>query len=159
VTSTTISIPVAGGGAFVVDQEDADLVAMSWSWSAKGAISYPQTSLAGRKVTAHRLIVERALGPIPHGRLVMHNNDIPADCRRENLRIGTTAQNAQMRRSTRLSAAKVAGARTAAAAGVTIKSLARMLGVAPSTAFRAVRGSTWRQVQTPAVPATVEGRA
>ena len=144
--SGTFSIPVTGGGAFIVDQADCDLVSLGWSWSSKNGTLYPQTSIGGRKVTAHRLIVERALGPIPADRLVLHENDIPADCRRTNLRIGTVAENARMRRSTRLSPSKVRGARAAVAAGVTLKSLARMLGVAPSTVGRAVAGATWRGI-------------
>jgi hypothetical protein len=44
-------------------------------------------------VMVHHLVAAAFLGPRPEGALVLHKNDIKADCRVRNLRYGTHADN------------------------------------------------------------------
>lgn len=83
---------------FVARIDDCDLDAASrHSWYAatiKG-LTYAVATVAGYQVRLHRLLLDA-----PRGALVDHRNGDTLDCRRENIRIATAAQNAQNRRST-----------------------------------------------------------
>jgi hypothetical protein len=84
----------------IVDREDADLMAISWhakvSRDGPNMLVYAIGEIAGKKVRMHRLIWERANGPLPAGMEVdhiEHGQFGGLDNRRANLRAATHAKN------------------------------------------------------------------
>jgi hypothetical protein len=87
-------IPLTRGYVALVDDEDYDRVSQ-FKWRAQpvavnGATAnhYAITSLSGRTVFLHRFILNA-----PRGMEVDHRNRNGIDCRRNNIRLATTAQN------------------------------------------------------------------
>lgn len=65
-----------------------------WLWTGwKLNSGYGETTIRGRKITAHRLAYTWAYGQIPKGKLLMHTCDTPLCVRPDHLRIGTDADN------------------------------------------------------------------
>jgi hypothetical protein len=90
----------AGKYEALVSIEDADLANFNWS-VMQDKYAHRKILIDGQfvKPRLHRVIMERMLGhPIPAGIEVDHINRNGFDCRRENLRLATRAQNAVNRR-------------------------------------------------------------
>jgi hypothetical protein len=90
----------AGKYEALVSIEDADLANFNWS-VMQDKYAHRKILIDGHfvKPRLHRVIMERMLGyPIPDGIEVDHINRNGFDCRRENLRLATRAQNAVNRR-------------------------------------------------------------
>ena len=86
----------------IVSPEDADLAVMAWHAAKRGRTTYAERTFRrsdGRCKTEglHRVIAAR-MGLEITGLLVDHINGDGLDCRRENLRIATRAQNQHNRR-------------------------------------------------------------
>ncbi len=74
-------IELQGGRRVLIDDEDAHLAAVQWSWDG---------AYASRKVGAKKIYLHREVLQAP---LVDHRNEDTLDCRRENLRAATRSQN------------------------------------------------------------------
>ena len=109
----------------------------------------------GRLIVAHRVVWERAHGPIPAGMLVIHSCDRPGCIALEHLRLGSHRDNAL----DKVSRGRLRNGRTAMldddtvrtirrdyAAGTRQADLARRYGTLPSTICLIVNGCTYRHV-------------
>lgn len=95
-----IKIPLGRDNLFLkLDDEDADLAAISWyahkSRSGEYYAAHREGSGARERVWAHELVMEQVvLRELAADELVDHINRDKLDCRRDNLRIATKSQNA-----------------------------------------------------------------
>lgn len=93
-------IPLTRGMFAIVDDEDYELVKNNkWHAEKAGRCWYARTSMPGnskKKIRLHRMILKP-----PKGMDVDHINHNPLDCRRENMRICTRAENNRNHRSFR----------------------------------------------------------
>lgn len=114
-TPRTIEIPLTKGYVAIVDEQDADLGFSHPKWVAneKRNTVYvnrqiaPYTNKVGTFQYLHILILERMLKrKMEHGEKVDHINGDGLDCRRENLRLASHAENI---RNSKLSAANKTG--------------------------------------------------
>lgn len=65
-----------------------------WLWKGwKLNSGYGETSVNGKRITAHRLSYRLANGPIPKGKIIMHQCDQPLCVRPDHLFLGTDADN------------------------------------------------------------------
>lgn len=121
-----------------------------WLWTAARANGYGRFwhPVLRRQMLAHRVSAALAGQPID-GLIVMHTCDVPACVNPAHLRSGTHRDNSRdMSRKRRgntvkLTEANVLDARRRAAAGEPIKSIAKSIGVAFSTAQSAITGLSW----------------
>jgi hypothetical protein len=74
----------------LIDPVDAERV-MRWSWSIRNSEGYVGGVVDGKRVSLQRFIY----GDVPDGYVLDHINRWRLDNRRQNLRVVTTAQNAQ----------------------------------------------------------------
>lgn len=93
--------------SFTVILDHVDLVVLAshrWRPHTNG-YAFRDVRVKGRRKTLylHRVIYERAHGPVPWDKVVDHHNTNRLDCRRENLRAITDAEN-RMRRFRKCSA-------------------------------------------------------
>jgi len=95
-----IRIPLGRDNLFLLlDDEDADLAALSWyahrSKSGEFYAAHREGSGARERVWAHDLVMEAMVASeLAADQLVDHINRNKLDCRRENLRIASKSQNA-----------------------------------------------------------------
>ncbi len=89
-------IPVTGGMFALVDAADYEWLSRYGWRSSGGTEGYARTTIAGKNVFMHRLIMNP-----PPGRVVDHVNANRWDNRRDNLRVCTQAENLRNRRSFR----------------------------------------------------------
>lgn len=148
-----------------------------WLWtSATVGKGYGDLTFQRRHQLAHRFAWQLATGrTIPAGRVVRHRCDNPPCVRPDHLELGTAAQNVrdsyERRRRTGNTVTRgtarpnavltdelVAEMRRAARTGRSITSIAKALGIAHSTAHRAIRGFGWPHVSEPPVPAKRKSR-
>jgi hypothetical protein len=104
-SARTHRVELIGGGVALVDLRDRQLVAEYTCWRAGGTgnryavalVKIPNGKRGGslQTIYLHRLIAGAAPGDI-----VDHRDGDELNCRRENLRIGTIAQNCANRRGT-----------------------------------------------------------
>lgn len=138
-----------------------------WEWTASkhrfgyGYFRYPVNGKA-TTVYAHRIGWERASGPVPDGKCVLHRCDNPACVRAEHLFLGSKKDNSldmiRKRRGwqpklngerchqSRLTAEKVVLVRQKFASGVTQTAIAKEFGVTIQAINQVVKGRTWRHV-------------
>jgi hypothetical protein len=64
-------------------------------WTGGVQNSYGRVTYLRRSWTAHRLLWERANGPIPQGKIILHDCDERLCCELSHLRVGTHRQNMQ----------------------------------------------------------------
>lgn len=141
-----------------------------WLWTGGKSGAYGQLTVAGRRVLAHRaswLITNKAALSVD--KVVRHTCDTPLCVRPEHLVAGSAAQNVRdtYERNRRRSGTWSGGTsrpnavlddqvvtelRRAVRGGRSIRSLALEIGVAYTTAHRAIRGIGWSHVTEPAVP-------
>jgi hypothetical protein len=112
----------------------------------------------GRQLRAHRISYERAYGPIPVGKQVLHSCDNPRCFCPAHLRVGTNIENTAERdakgrqqRGERHAKAKltedaVRAIRRRFASGETQTALAAEYGVAQPVVSSLVRRETWKHV-------------
>jgi hypothetical protein len=140
-----------------------------WLWTGwKLNSGYGETTIRGRKITAHRLSYIWAYGEIPKGKLIMHTCDTPLCVRPDHLRIGTDKTNhddmvAKRRHAhgTTNSHAKLTDAQAQAIRAEywyrngrsNVLELAAKYGVSKITIGALVSGRTWRHLpHTPIRP-------
>lgn len=120
----------------------------------------------GQRMLAHRATYLALIGPIPDGLVVRHKCDVKQCVEPTHLELGTDAQNVRdaydrgqhhdVRRrgdthpSAVLTAELVADLRVEAAAGASLRGLARDRGLRYTAVRSAVRGETWAHVTDPA---------
>jgi hypothetical protein len=133
-----------------------------WSWAADlNNTGYGVVRTHGRLLLAHRLSWEIHRGPIPDGLCVLHECDNPPCCNPAHLFLGTKPDNNRDRArkgrnaiGTRCGAAKLTEQlvldlrRRYAAGGVTIVELAAELGLSIYCIGDAIRGQTWKHVES-----------
>lgn len=98
-SGSTVEVPLTRGLVAVVDAVDADRV-LAHKWSAKPGRRtwYAKARLRGTPRGGPQVLLHRFLLGAPTGTQVDHRNGNGLDCRRENLRLATHAQNLQNRR-------------------------------------------------------------
>jgi hypothetical protein len=140
-----------------------------WLWRGRGN-GYGTFRHRGKNAGAHRIAHVIAIGPIPHGCVVMHRCDNPPCVNPAHLRAGTQAENiadrdakgrtstghyhpainpprGELRPNAKLTAEKVREIRDSyAAGGVSQTSLAREHGVDQSVISEIVRRLRWTHV-------------
>lgn len=83
--------------AFIADIEHhimPEPMSGCWLWTgALGQRGYGDVQNGGRHTTAHRLLFERANGPIPAGMHVLHKCDVRPCCNPDHLFLGTNRDN------------------------------------------------------------------
>lgn len=120
----------------------------------------------GQRMLAHRATHLALVGPIPDGLVVRHKCDVKQCVEPAHLELGTNAQNVRdaydrnrhhdVRRrgdshpSAVLTAELVADLRAEAAAGASLRGLARDRGLGYTAVRSAVRGETWTHLAEPA---------
>lgn len=109
----------------------------------------------------HRVAYALTKGPVPPGKLVMHECDVKRCCNGDHLVAGTQQENLRAARerglaafgersgNARLTDALVSSARARVLAGETVRSVAREYEVAESGLWNAVYGKTWSHVEAP----------
>jgi len=76
--------------------------ACTWWRGSRDADGYAIIEYRGKPVRVHRFLMERKLGTLPEGAVVMHKNDNPQCCNLSHLKVGSQAENmADMRRKGR----------------------------------------------------------
>jgi len=76
--------------------------ACTWWRGSKDRDGYAIIMHEGKPRRVHRLVMERAIGTLPPGAIVMHLKDNPECCNLRHLKVGTQAENlADMRRKKR----------------------------------------------------------
>lgn len=120
-------------------------------WTAKG---YGGTHAGGQNY-AHRLSYQEHVGPIPEGMMVCHKCDTRACCNPDHLFVGTAAHNSadakakgRMHPGTRNYNSKLTDELVAEirASKLSVRAIARDLGMSHATIAMARRGDTWRHV-------------
>lgn len=138
-----------------------------WMWvGGKYGRGYGTLSVNGKSMPAHRVSFMLEHGEVPDDLYVLHSCDIPACVRPDHLRVGTARENGadasacgrarttvtlhgQQRPNAKLSSRMVqAMRRLHHEEGIGSHRLARLFAVAQSTALRALRGDTHRNVST-----------
>lgn len=127
-----------------------------WTW--RGYLNpqgYGSLQYQGRRMLAHRLSYELAVGPIPAGMLVCHSCDNPPCVRPAHLWLGTIADNlrdagakGRMHRGerhgmARLTADDVMSIRAGLAGGTKGTVLARKHGISRNTVYAIAAGRSW----------------
>lgn len=107
-TDSTIKIPLSKRGKYagmfeaIVDAEDADLAKYGWSVRLSRNTQYAYRKKDNKKyeenIHLHRVIMSRMLQrSLEKHEQVDHINGAGTDCRRDNLRLASTSQNARNR--------------------------------------------------------------
>lgn len=120
-----------------------------WEWvGAKfSETNYGQFDLAGKKYSAHRLMYQLEVGPIPPGAVIRHRCDNPGCVRPDHLEPGTHKENAQDRQRRgrtvlparrRISPLDVHNAQIWRRRGATARRIAEQLGITIRYARRLV---------------------
>jgi predicted XRE-type DNA-binding protein len=133
---------------------------MCWEWLAnKTHDGYGRFKVKGRRVGAHRVAYELAIGPSPEGMCVCHNCDNPSCVNPAHLFLGTQADNmadkvskgrlrcgrGETQGSAKLTQAKVDEIRELyAGRQFTQSALARAFGVSQMHISDIVRGKCWK---------------
>jgi hypothetical protein len=138
-----------------------------WEWrGSTGKNGYGNLNFRGRVVNAHRLAFQQVNGALAEGLFVLHRCDNRRCCNPRHLYAGTHAQNmcdmverdrayrggGPPRPGTKNPMAKLNEAIVAElraryeAGGVTIKELAKEVGIHHGTMGQCIRGETWRHV-------------
>ncbi|TVL89819.1 HNH endonuclease signature motif containing protein [Streptomyces sp. SAJ15] len=146
-----------------------------WIWTGGKSGEYGQFMHQRRRLLAHRFSWHLANEePCPKGMVIRHRCDTPPCVRPDHLELGSVSQNVRdtyerNRRGSKtwptgterpnavLDDETVAEMRRAARGGRSIRSLAAELGIARSTAHRAIRGAGWPHVSEPPVPGARKG--
>lgn len=99
---TMQTIPLSRSGKVAwIDNEDADLAALSW-FAVDGYAARLNPAPPPVRLNLHRIIMERILSrPLALGEMVGHCNRDRLDCRRFNLRLTTRQTNGQNRPANR----------------------------------------------------------
>ena len=121
-----------------------------------GKVTVDGRLASGRVTGAHRATWAQAYGPIPKGQHVCHHCDTPPCVRLDHLFLGTDAENmadmtSKGRRAGRpcrkLTPDEVHWARSAAATGVTYRTIARSLGIVDEgTIGDIIHWRTWKYI-------------
>jgi hypothetical protein len=134
-----------------------------WEWQGgrtpdRGYGLLGVTFKPNRYVVAHRISYELNCGPIPAGMKVCHKCDNPPCVRPDHLFLGTQQDNIEdMRKKgraargakhfrARLDPDKVRDIRRSHAAGESVASIAKRIGVRPGTVYAVLTGKTWTHV-------------
>lgn len=131
-----------------------------WIWTGAkmnaGYGSIMRAHRGGVSKLAHRVAWETWVGPIPPGRVVMHQCDVKLCINPAHLCLGTIRQNTQdaVRKgifprgekhgASKLTQAQVTRIRQLSKQGMTGNALARRFHVSPMTISILLRGKTWR---------------
>lgn len=103
--SDTVLVPLSSGFSALVDEQDLPLVSQfKWWVKRNGKKVYARTEVKRQVVSLHRLVVNA-----PAGMQVDHVNCDTLDCRRQNLRLATQAENQRNRRKIRAGASAYKG--------------------------------------------------
>lgn len=98
-SSRILELPLTQGMTALIDKEDADLACVCWCFSH----GYAYRKEGKHTQYLHRLVLARKLGrELVKGEFVDHVNQNRLDCRRENLRLATKAENMQNRGKTKV---------------------------------------------------------
>lgn len=130
-------------------------------WTGARVRGYGRKKVNGRMVSVHRLVWERAHGPIPPGVIIMHICDNPPCFNVEHLKAGTYADNTrdmmlkgrgdwsnaavETSRHAKLKWEQVRDIRARSLAGEGSGILSREYGVRRETIRLIVRGLIWRE--------------
>lgn len=88
-----IEIPLSTGDVALIDDVDAELAELHWWLNSRGYVT-AKTYHPRRLIRLHRAVMERAIGrPLSSDVDVDHIDGNKFDCRRDNLRTATRAQN------------------------------------------------------------------
>lgn len=130
-----------------------------WIWTCnKTQSGYGRINTAGKQVRAHRVSWELANGPAPADACVCHRCDVRDCVNPSHLFLGTQAENSADRHAkgrslrgeahgfTKLNNHLVREIRRMRSDGVSIRSIARQIGVGSSAVSSVVLGKTWSHV-------------
>lgn len=125
-----------------------------WPW--RGQVTdrgYGRVVARRRVLMAHRLVYERARGPVPPGACVWHRCENPGCCNPAHLEAGAPGDallgdrtRGEAHHRTRLTEASVREIRRRYAAGDRLRTLAGTFGVSRASIFDIVHRRRWRHV-------------
>lgn len=130
-----------------------------WPWrggcTKKG---YGEIRVGKKMVYAHRVAYERASGPIPEGKIILHKCDVRICCNPSHMEVGTRADNnvdmvekgrqarGEANGQSKLTNEKVLEIKKLGAAGLSGAKIGLIFGVHRVTVWGIVSGKGWRHV-------------
>lgn len=136
----------ASGPDFFVADRGHETLCWIWQRYITPSTGYGLAWDGERKTTAHKLMYERHVGPVPEGLQLDHLCRVRECCRPEHLEPVTNAVNVRRSRRAKLTEDTVREIRSAAERGVSYATIASRFGISKGYVSQVVTRRTWVEV-------------